>query len=267
VAGRLAGLPVWPAPSWGCGEKQVASVTPYWHHRGMHFVCVFGPPAVGKMTVGRALCELTGFKLFHNHMTVEPVSEIFDFGTAPFCRLVGEFRRRVVEEAVAADLAGLVFTYVWGLEEQGDADLIASLLKVVDGAGGSVHFVELAAPLAERRRRNVTELRREHKRTHRDAELSEWILHDLERYQLNTTPGEPLPEPAAAVLAGRDHVRIDNTDLGPEEVARRVIAAFDLPEVRPTPDGAAPAAAAGRATTSAGLGPGPIRHNGSIDPV
>jgi hypothetical protein len=227
----------------------------------MHFLCVFGPPAVGKMTVGRSVCELTGFKLFHNHMTVEPVNEIFAFGTAPFFRLVHEFRRRVVEEAVAAELPGLVFTYVWGLEEQGEADLVGSLVQVVEDGGGSVHFAELAAPLEERRRRNVTELRREHKRTHRDAELSERILHDLERYVLNTVPGQPFPPPAATVLDGRDHVRIDNTDLEPDEVARRIVAAFDLP----TADGAAPAA--GPATGSAGLGPGPIRHNRSIDPV
>jgi len=35
----------------------------------MQLVIIFGPPAVGKMTVGRALAERTGFKLFHNHMT------------------------------------------------------------------------------------------------------------------------------------------------------------------------------------------------------
>jgi len=36
------------------------------------------------------------------------VLDIFPFGSAPFARLVGEFRRRIIEEAVAADLAGLV---------------------------------------------------------------------------------------------------------------------------------------------------------------
>ncbi len=54
----------------------------------MHFVFVFGPPAVGKMTVGRALAARTGYKLLHNHMTVEPVLEIFAFGSPPFGRLV-----------------------------------------------------------------------------------------------------------------------------------------------------------------------------------
>ena len=36
-------------------------------------VIIFGPPAVGKMTVGSKLSKLTGLKLFHNHMTIEPL--------------------------------------------------------------------------------------------------------------------------------------------------------------------------------------------------
>jgi hypothetical protein len=193
----------------------------------MHFVCVFGPPAVGKMTVGRALCDLTGFKLFHNHMSVEPILEIFDFGTPPYGRLVGEIRRRVVEEAVGEGLPGLVFTYVWALDDPGDTRSIAALVDIVERGGGTVHFVELAAPLGVRRVRNVTELRREHKRTHRDAELSEQILVDLERFVLNSSDGQT-PEPAASVLEGRT-VRIDNTDLPPEQVAVKVARHFDLP--------------------------------------
>lgn len=39
----------------------------------MELIIVFGPPAVGKMTVGREICGLTGYKLFHNHLTVEPI--------------------------------------------------------------------------------------------------------------------------------------------------------------------------------------------------
>jgi hypothetical protein len=195
----------------------------------MHFVCVFGPPAVGKMTVGRALGDLTGFKLFHNHMSVEPILEIFDFGSPPFGRLVRDIRQRVVEEAVAADLPGLVFTYVWALDDEGDAGLVADLVKIVESGGGTVHFVELAAPFDVRRARNVTELRREHKRTHRDAELSDRILHDLERHVLNTSGRGDIPDEAAAVLDGRDYVRIDNTHLSAAEVADEVMATFGLP--------------------------------------
>jgi hypothetical protein len=180
------------------------------------------------MTVGHELARLTGFKLFHNHMSVEPILEIFDFGTPPYGRLVGEIRRRVVEEAVAEGLPGLVFTFVWALEQEGDARLVSGLVDIVERGGGTVHFVELAAPFDVRRARNVTELRREHKRTHRDADLSDRILHDLERYVLNS-PEQGAPEPAASVLAGRDFVRIDNTHLSAADVARQVVKELDLP--------------------------------------
>ena len=36
----------------------------------MKFILIFGPQAVGKMTVGQELQKITGLKLFHNHMTL-----------------------------------------------------------------------------------------------------------------------------------------------------------------------------------------------------
>ena len=82
----------------------------------MNFVVIFGPPAVGKMTVGSELAQITGFKLFHNHTTIDLVLNFFPFGHPQFGKLVGEFRRRIFEEVAASDLAGLIFTYVWALK-------------------------------------------------------------------------------------------------------------------------------------------------------
>ena len=39
----------------------------------MKLVILYGPPGVGKLTVGRELAARTGFKLFHNHLTVDLV--------------------------------------------------------------------------------------------------------------------------------------------------------------------------------------------------
>ena len=192
----------------------------------MHFVLVFGPPAVGKMTVGHELAKLTGYKLFHNHMTVEPVLDIFPFGSPPFGRLVGEFRRRIIEEAVQAGLPGLVFTLVWGLELPADAETIASYAEIVESAGGRVSFVELYADLDERLVRNRTEFRLAEKRSKRDLEFSHGNVLDLEEnYVMNTGGGPTLAE---QVLAGREYLRIDNTELSASEVAARVIRAFGL---------------------------------------
>ena len=193
----------------------------------MHFVCVFGPPAVGKMTVGHEIARLTGFKLFHNHMTVDPVLDIFPFGSPPFGRLVSEFRRRIIEEAVAADLPGLVFTYVWALEDERDLDTVASYVDIVESGGGQAAFVELVAPLEERLVRNASEFRLEQKRSKRDLAFSHQNVIDLDSAWVMNTGGTP--GPAEAYLDGRDYVRIDNTHRSAADVAAEVVDHLGLP--------------------------------------
>lgn len=101
----------------------------------MKLVVLFGPPAVGKMTVGYELEKLTGLRLFHNHMTIELVLHFFDFGTPPFGRLVDEFRRRIFEEVAASDLPGLIFTYVWALDDPGDREFIETTCEIFRSHG------------------------------------------------------------------------------------------------------------------------------------
>ncbi|MGW5702949.1 AAA family ATPase [Amycolatopsis japonica] len=188
----------------------------------MDFVVIFGPPAVGKMTVGEELCELTGFKLFHNHMTVEPVLGIFPFGSPPFGRLVNEFRRRVIEEAADAALPGLVFTYVWGLDLPEDTDLITSYVDIVRSRGGRTRFVELYADLDERLERNTTELRLDRKPSKRDLDFSRTNLLELDRdYVMNTD--DTRRTYAQDLIERHDHVRIDNTRLTPAETAALIL--------------------------------------------
>jgi hypothetical protein len=192
----------------------------------MHFVVIFGPPAVGKMTVGHELAKLTGFKLFHNHMTVEPVLDIFPFGSPPFGRLVDEFRRRVIEEACDAELPGLIFTFVWGLELDSDRAMVASYVDIVESRGGQVHFVELVADQAERLIRNTTEFRLEQKKSKRDVEFSRNNLLELdEKYVMNTGGVLSWYDVFGAVPC----LRIDNTDSPAAGVATRILASLPLP--------------------------------------
>ena len=191
----------------------------------MHLVLVFGPPAVGKMTVGHELAKITGYKLFHSHMTVEPVLDIFPFGSPPFSRLVNEFRLRMVEEAVLADLPGLIFTLVWGLELPEDRELVSSYIDIVEGAGGRFSFVELFADLDERLTRNGSPFRLAEKKSKRDLEFSRSNLLELEEnYVMNSSERRTIAED---LFVGREHLRIDNTRLDAEgEQARTELADF-----------------------------------------
>jgi hypothetical protein len=180
---------------------------------------VFGPPAAGKMTVGRAIADVSSFRLFHNHHVIEPLLDVFDFETPQFQTLMGEFRQRVLEEAAAADI-DLVFTLVWALDLVEDADGVRRHLAPFVGAGRPIALVELYADLDTRLQRNRTELRLAEKKSKRDLAWSDDNVRGLERYRMNTDA----PSPADEVIAAYPHLRIDNTDRSPENVAAEVLA-------------------------------------------
>jgi hypothetical protein len=193
-------------------------------------VFIVGPPAVGKMTVGIELARRTGLRLFHNHHTIDLVLQFFAHGTPPFRRLVGEFRRRILEEAAGSDLPGVIFTYVWAFDDPSDSAVVEEYASIFRASGGRVVIVELEATQAERLRRNETELRLAEKPSKRDVDQSRRRRLSADAtYRLNSS-GE---------FDGRaDYLRIDNTHLSPEAVADRVIELFDLPRAgigsRPT---------------------------------
>ncbi|GIP20196.1 hypothetical protein J22TS3_04710 [Paenibacillus sp. J22TS3] len=71
----------------------------------MKLVIIFGPQAVGKMTVGHELEKMTNLKLFHNHMTIEWLAPLFGF-SHDMWRLVNKFRQDIFEVAAASDMYG-----------------------------------------------------------------------------------------------------------------------------------------------------------------
>jgi hypothetical protein len=190
----------------------------------VQLVILFGPPAVGKMTVGFELERRTGMPLFHNHMTIELVLRFFPYGSPPFRRLVDEFRTRIIEEVAASDLPGMIFTYVWALDSPNDKAFLDSLAAIFQARGGEVCYAELFSPLEERLCRNETELRLAEKPSKRNLEWSRRNVQDTDRrYQLNTCEGGDFFYPDR-------HLRIDNTHLTPAEVAEQIAAHFHLPE-------------------------------------
>jgi hypothetical protein len=183
-------------------------------------VIIFGPPAVGKMTVGYELSKITGLRLFHNHMTIELVLNFFDFGQPQFHWLVGEFRRRIFEEVAASDLPGLIFTYVWAIDHPADKAFIDEVCNIFREQGGEIYFVELEADLAERLRRNETEFRLAQKHSKRQVEESRRRLIEADgKYKLNSEAG---------FFPGENYVKINNTHLSATETARMIAEKFGL---------------------------------------
>lgn len=194
----------------------------------MRLLVIFGPPAVGKMTVGREVARQSEFRLFHNHALIEPLLEVFNYGTPPFNRLLADWRAGVAEEAALSG-TDLVFTFVWGLEQQADADELKTYIRPYIEKGADVAFVELAADLDTRLQRNRTELRLAEKRSKRNVEWSDANVREMERFLMNTDLDASLDRslPASALLAEHRHMRLDNGDLTPQEAAARILAWLD----------------------------------------
>ncbi|GAA2646922.1 DEAD/DEAH box helicase family protein [Paractinoplanes durhamensis] len=188
---------------------------------------IIGPPAVGKAAVGHEIAERTGFPLFHNHMTIEPVLRFFEFGSPPFARLVEGFRSALFEEVAASELPGMIFTYVWAFDLPACDESVDRYAKAFRAAGARILYVELETTQEERLRRNEHEWRLAEKPSKRDVTRSRELLLELDAgHRLNSTDeftGNP------------DYLRVDNTDLPPAETAERVITHFELPRHTPAP--------------------------------
>ena len=185
----------------------------------MRLLLILGPPAVGKMTVGRAVANRSDFRLFHNHHSIEMLLDVFDYGTPPFRTLNAEVRRRVVEEAAAAG-TDLIFTFVMGMDEADEADYLARLVEPYDG---HIAAVELVADLDTRLVRNRTEHRLAEKKSKRDVEWSDANVLELEaEYRMTSEPGRDTP--GDRLIASWPHLVIDNTDLSADETAERILA-------------------------------------------
>ncbi len=106
----------------------------------MKVIFIYGPPAVGKLTVAKALADLTGFKLLHNHLTVDVVTAIFEHGSEPYYRLVRKMRFMMIEEAAQASIDGMIMTYVYGTARRA---VVEQYEDVVKDNGGEMCWVRL----------------------------------------------------------------------------------------------------------------------------
>jgi len=184
-----------------------------------NLIVIAGPQAVGKMTVAEKLKEKIGYSLMVNHDSIEVSKKIFDTNEHAWRDLNRLIRENVFQTAIKNDV-NMIFTFVIAFDMQEDIDYLNRLKNMFEASGGKFYFVELEADLETRLQRNLTPHRLEEKKSKRDVEWSEKELLDcMEKYQLNSNDGEKIVD---------NQIKINNTDLKPDEVANIVIEKFNL---------------------------------------
>ena len=117
----------------------------------MKLIFIYGMPAVGKLTVAQELAAITGYRLFHNHLVVDLLLTVFEFGSPQFVALREEFWLSIFEQASRSPMPGMIFTF--NPESTVRPSFIANVMNTVAEAGGKVHFIELTTPIPELKRR------------------------------------------------------------------------------------------------------------------
>lgn len=186
----------------------------------MKLVIIFGPHAVGKMTVGQELAKITDLKLFHNHMTIDIVADLFENMPQERRRLTELFRNEIFKSFASSNEYGMIFTCMWALERKDDWDYIDNLENMFKSNGAEVYYVELEADYDIRLQRNKTENRLLNKPSKRNIEKSENLFKDIEnRHRLNSYPGE---------IKKENYIKINNTHVSPENIAKIIKDRFRL---------------------------------------
>ena len=183
----------------------------------MKLVLIFGSTAVGKMSVGQALMKRTGLRLFHNHMTIEPVIEVLGYYDS---KTVMALRDVFFHAFAESDNEGMIFTFMWALDRQEDWDYVAHVTGIFKEADAEIYYVELVADQQIRLQRNETANRLANKASKRDLEKSRQRLLNADKiYRLESYPGE---------IPFENYLRIDNTHLEPDAVAAVICEHFSL---------------------------------------
>src|SRR5262245_42758915 len=95
-------------------------------------VFLYGPPAVGKLTVARAIAEQDDVRVLHNHVTFDAVAEVLAPGTLTFWAALDKIRLDLVT-AAAGEGIDLVYTFVFA---PGDEAHVDDVVRAYESAGG-----------------------------------------------------------------------------------------------------------------------------------
>lgn len=180
----------------------------------MNLIFLYGPPGVGKLTVGKELTKLTGYKLFHNQLVVDLVHSLFDWGTPLYKKFTAKYIFELLQQAARQKVAGVIFTYCYC--QYHDKPFIKKIFSRIIKHGGKVFAVQLLCSRPVLFKRIQHPLRKRHRKITSKKKLMSFLQeHDL------STP-----------LNFHPSLLVKNTTLTPRQAARQIMRRLGLDGVK-----------------------------------
>lgn len=172
----------------------------------MKLIVIYGSPAVGKLTVARELSKITGYPVFHNHLTVDFLDAFYE--GKGFWALAEKIRLDVFEAYAKNGNKGLIFTFVYS--KPNDNDFVDDLKAVVEKNDGEVCFVRLFCDEKVLYERVTNESRKEFGKIKKVEVLQEDLAKDN----------------IVSVIDNVKSLEIDNSNISSLDVARLIFETF-----------------------------------------
>jgi len=186
----------------------------------MKLLFIFGSLAAGKMTTGQELMKITDLRLFHNHMSIDFVNDIFGSEDGMNFGVVCKVRELIFKEFAKSDNYGMIFTYSMGFNKQSEWDNVNHIVDIFKQVNAEIYYVELIASQEIRLLRNSTKNRLLHKPSKRNIEKSNQDLIEWDiTYRCVSNEGE---------ITLDNYMKIDNSNHSPDVVAKMIKEEFKL---------------------------------------
>jgi hypothetical protein len=172
----------------------------------MKIVFLHGSPAVGKLTVAKALLRMVSGRLFDNHAAIDLSRTVFDFGAPGFWELVHSIRCSVIDAAAERSVSLVVTTFCYA--EPDDLPQYQDFEEIMQRRNGELLpvFLHCSREEAARRVGNPDRVER------RKMTSKEGLFRDLDNFRFSPVPRS-------------DCLKLDtegrSADLNAQEIVRR----------------------------------------------
>lgn len=185
------------------------------------FIFIFGPQAVGKMTVGHLLAQRLRYRFFYNHLTIDIAEHFYDRESIDFVKFLFSLNKLIFIKLLEDNATeGLIYTDTWMLDRKYDNTIKNKMFELFTYYGWNVFLVELEASLSKRLERNTTEFRLAHKPSKTNIVFSERHIRNAEINQiLNTTKILNWEKPSSI----KRHIYINNENISVEKTVEIII--------------------------------------------
>ena len=175
----------------------------------MKLIIIYGPPAVGKLTVAKALAKATGFKLLHNHLVSDLVLAIFDRNTSTAINLNAYIKILIFKAAAKRKQNGIITTFLYDSHKKNQIERwCESCFKIMHKYKAEVFLVRLSCDIETLKLRVVDPSRITTKKITSAEKLLQVIKDEDSFGEISKNIAESL--------------HIENTNTGADEVAQMI---------------------------------------------